>query len=57
MSSRTFCFEPGATKRLFSENRVSQEVCSTLRAKMGDNLPAIILLKEIREEHDESVED
>ena len=33
------CFEPGVQKRL--GRKVSEEVCVTLRAEMGDNQPAV----------------
>lgn len=34
-------FEPGLAKREGADNRFGDEVTSTLRAKMGDNLPAV----------------
>lgn len=34
-------FEPGLAKREGADNRFADEVTSTLRAKMGDNLPAV----------------
>ena len=34
-------FEPGVARRDGAENRFADEVTSTLRAKMGDNLPAV----------------
>ena len=38
---QTVCFEPGILKREGAENRVNDEVCSTLRSEMGDNQPAV----------------
>lgn len=35
------CFEPGILKREGGDSRLSEEVCSTLRAEMGDNQPAV----------------
>jgi DNA (cytosine-5)-methyltransferase 1 len=37
----SYCFEPGILKREGGESRVIREKCSTLRADMGDNQPAV----------------
>ena len=39
--STTVSFEPGIAKREGASHRFSDEVTSTLRSDMGDNLPAV----------------
>ena len=41
MPAGAVSFEPGLAKREGADNRFGDEVTSTLRAKMGDNLPAV----------------
>jgi len=42
------CFEPGILKREGGDSRVSNEQCSTLRAEMGDNQPAVATTSQVR---------
>ena len=41
----SYGLEPGACKRMNFENRIHKEVAPTLRAKMGDNQAAVIVLE------------
>jgi DNA (cytosine-5)-methyltransferase 1 len=40
------CFEPGIVKREGSNSRFVMNKCGTLRADMGDNKPAVCMMKE-----------
>ena len=35
------CFEPGIARREGNDSRFVQDLCGTLRADMGDNLPTV----------------
>jgi site-specific DNA-cytosine methylase len=44
--NETICFEPGIAKREGDDSRFNNNVCSTLRSEMGDNLPAVVVPNE-----------
>lgn len=41
-------FEPGAARRMNTENRFYEETAPTLRANMGDNQTAVVLIYDAR---------